>query len=386
VTGLDFIIAGGVALLALYGWARGFIAGALSLGGFALGAFLGTRLGPLVLTEGTRSPYAPLFGLVGALLAGGLMATVLQGVGARLRRRLRFPGLTALDGALGALLTAALGLGLAWIAGAVALQAPEARELRRDVQRSVILRELNAALPPTGGLLNSFARLDPFPRVDGPRVRVAPPRAGVARDPDVRAAAPSVMRIVGSACGLGVVGSGWVAADGLVVTNAHVVAGVDDARVYERGEGPGLGATAVGYDPRNDLAVLRVPGLEAPALRIADRARRGASAAILGFPRNGPYDVRAGRIGPTATVLSQDAYGRGPVRRGIVGFRGLVRPGNSGGPLVIRRETSWPPSSRRPPQGRGAATAFPTHRCAVCSPPYPGPCRRVRAPAGDTGR
>lgn len=381
MTGLDFIIAGGVALLALYGWVRGFIAGALSLGGFALGAFLGTRLGPLVLSEGARSPYAPLLGLVGALLVGGLMASVLQGVGSRLRRRLRLPGLAALDGALGALLTAALGLGVAWIAGAVALQAPEARELRRDVQRSVILRELNAVLPPTGGLLNSFARLDPFPRVDGPRVRVAPPRAQIARDPDVRAAAPSVVRIVGSACGLGVVGSGWVAGDGLVVTNAHVVAGVDDARVFAEGEGPGLDATAVAHDPRNDLAVLRVPGLEAPVLPMAARARRGASAAILGFPRNGPYDVRAGRVGPTATVLSQDAYGRGPVRRGIVGLRGLVRPGNSGGPLVDSSgnvvATIFAATTSGPRGGYGVPNAEVRRVLAgVAGPVSTGPCAR----------
>ena len=334
MTGLDFIIAGAVALLALYGWVRGFLTGALSLAGFALGAFVGTRLGPLVLPEGTRSPYAPLFGLVGALAAGALLAGGLEGIGVRLRRRLRAPGLAAIDGALGALLTAALGLGLAWILGAVALQTPGARDLRRDIQRSVILRELNAALPPTGRLLNSFARFDPFPRVDGPRVRLAPPRAAIARDRDVRAAAPSVVRVLGSACGLGVAGSGWVAADGLVVTNAHVVAGQDDTRVFPEGVSSGLAATAVAYDPRNDVAVLRVPGLRAPALQMTDRFRRGASAGILGFPRNGPYDVRAGRVGGTTTVLSQDAYGRGPVRRRIVALRGTVRPGNSGGPVV----------------------------------------------------
>ncbi len=334
MTRLDFIIAGAVALLALYGWVRGFLAGALSLAGFALGAFLGTRFGPLVLLDGARSPYAPLFGLVGALVAGALLASGLEGVGVRLRRSLRVPGLAAVDGALGALLTGALGLGLAWILGAVALQTPGARDLRREIQRSVILRELNAALPPTGRLLNSFARLDPFPRVDGPRVRLAPPRAAIARDRDVSAAAPSVVRVIGSACGLGVAGSGWVAADGVVVTNAHVVAGQDDTHVFAAGRGSRLEASVVFYDPRNDVAVLAVPGLGAPALQMAGRVDRGASAAILGFPRNGPYDVRAGRVGATTTVISQDAYGRGPVRRRIVGLRGTVRPGNSGGPLV----------------------------------------------------
>lgn len=335
MTGLDLIIAGAVALLALYGWVRGFLAGALSLVGFTLGAVLGTRLGPLVLPDGARSPYAPLLGLVGALVGGALLARGLAGLGLRLRRRLRTIGLSAADGILGALLTAALGLGLAWLVGAAALQAPQTHELRREIQRSVVLRELNARLPPSGPLLNSLARFDPFPRMlDGPRVRVAAPRAAIARAAAVRGAAPSVVKILGDACGLGVEGSGWVAGDDLVVTNAHVVAGVGDSRVLPAGRAPGLPAVAVAFDARNDVAILRVQGLDAPALRLARRTTPGASAAILGFPRNGPYDVRAGRVGPTATVLSQDAYGRGPVRRRVVALRGRVRPGNSGGPMV----------------------------------------------------
>lgn len=334
VTGLDYIIAGVVALLALYGWARGFVAGALSLAGFALGALLGTRLAPLVLDEGSRSPYAPLFGLLGALLAGSILAGGFEGVGLRLRSRLRAPGLGFLDGLLGAILTAAVGLGVVWVLGAVTLQAPQARELRREVQRSLILRELNAALPPSGALLNSLARLDPFPRVDGPAVELARPRAAIVRDPDVVRARASVVKIVGTACGLGVAGSGWVARDGLVVTNAHVVAGQEDTRVLAGGEGPGLAATAVAFDPRNDVAVLRVAGLAAPALELSGSDAPGRPAAILGFPRNGPYDARAGRVGRAQAVTSQDAYGRGPVRRRIVPLRGRVRSGNSGGPMV----------------------------------------------------
>ena len=334
MTGLDLIIVGVVALLGLYGWARGFVAGALSLAGFALGAVIGTRLGPLLLAEGAESPYAPLFGLMGAILAGSILAGGFEGIGRRLRRVLRAPGLAALDGALGALLTAAAGLGVVWILGAVALQTPEVSGLRRDVQRSTILRELNRVLPPSGALLNSLGRLDPFPRVDGPDVRLAPPRAAIARDPDVRTARASVVKILGTACGLGVAGSGWVAGDGLVVTNAHVVAGQDDTRVLPGGEGSGLEAAAVAYDPRNDVAVLRVPGLRAPALRLAPAGAQGRPAAILGFPLNGPYDVRAGRVGRTQTVRSQDSYGRGPVLRRIDSLRGIVRSGNSGGPMV----------------------------------------------------
>jgi S1-C subfamily serine protease len=84
----------------------------------------------------------------------------------------------------------------------------------------------------------------------------------------------------------------------------------------------------------DNIAVLRVPGLHAPALPLASEAKRGGSAAILGFPRNGPFDVRAARIGETRRVVTQDAYGDGPVTRTIVSLRGLVRSGNSGGPVI----------------------------------------------------
>jgi S1-C subfamily serine protease len=147
----------------------------------------------------------------------------------------------------------------------------------------------------------------------------------------------SVVKVLGTACGLGVEGSGWVIDDGVVVTNAHVVAGQEDTRVLAEGREPGLDATAIAFDPRNDVALLRVPGLDAPRLPLADDPKSGTSAAVLGFPRNGPYDVRAGRLGGTRQVISQDAYGRGPVRRSITSLRAAVRSGNSGGPMVDGR-------------------------------------------------
>jgi S1-C subfamily serine protease len=332
MTGIDWVILGAVVLLALFGWAQGFLAGILALAGFAAGAWLGTRVAPLVLEGGRESQWAPAFALIGALVAGGVLAASFEGVGARLRSRFSSPAFAAVDGALGAALTACVGFLIAWVLGAVALQAGP--DIRRDVQRSAILRQLNAVLPPTGPLLNTLRALDPFPRIDGPEARVPPPRAAIARDPEVAAARDSVVKILGTACGVGVEGSGWVAAPGVVVTNAHVVAGQDDTRVLRRGEEPSLPAQAIHFDPRNDLAVLRVDGLDAPALEVAREAKSGTSAAILGFPLNGPYDVRPGRLGETREVVSQDAYGRGPVRREIVSLRGAVRSGNSGGPMV----------------------------------------------------
>jgi Trypsin-like peptidase domain/Colicin V production protein len=337
VTALDWIIIAFTALMAWWGYAQGLIVGALSLAGFVAGAFLGARLGPLLLEEGSMSPYAPLFALGGALLLGGVLASGLELVGAQLRPKLG-QRLGLLDGAGGAALVACLGLGLVWIIGAVALQTPGARELREPFQRSAILKELNEVLPPSGPILKALARFDPFPRVDGPAPQVGPPNAAIARDPQVRAAAASIVRVTGTACGLGVQGSGWVAREGVVVTNAHVVAGQDDTEVQPRGQGPRYDAQAIWFDARNDLAVLSAPGLNGvPALPLHVNSRIGTSAAILGFPENGPYDVRPGRLGQTANVLTQDAYGRGPVRRRITAVRGQVRSGNSGGPMVDGR-------------------------------------------------
>jgi S1-C subfamily serine protease len=332
VTGIDWLIVGIVVLLALFGWAQGFVAGALALLGFAFGAWVGTRLGPLILHDGRRSPWAPAFGLIGALVAGAVFALGFEGLGARLRGRVRSPAASAVDGFLGAALTGCVGLCLAWVLGALALA--NGGEARREVQQSHILQALNGALPPSSGLIEALARLDPFPRIDGPEARVPAPTASIAGTDGVKAAQASVVNILGSACGLGIEGSGWVAGKGLVVTNAHVVAGQKDTHVLLRGRHPGLRAHAVAFDPRNDIAVLSVPGLSAPVLTLASDPRAGLSAAILGFPGNGPYDVRAGRLGQTREVITQDAYGRGPVRRSIASLRGAVRSGNSGGPMV----------------------------------------------------
>ena len=334
MTAVDWINIAFTVLMAVWGFGQGLIAGGLALAGFAAGAFLGARLGPLLLQDGSHSPYAPLFALITALLLGSLFASGLEVLGFHLRHRLP-EELGVVDGVGGSVLLACLGLFLVWVAGAVALQTPGARELREPIQRSAILNRLNDVLPPSGAILNALARFDPFPSIRGPSANVPPPNAKIARDPEVRAAGRSVVKVLGTACGLGVQGSGWVAGRGLVVTNAHVVAGQDDTTVQVQGEGPALDTEPVWYDPRNDLAILRASGLgAAPALKLDVSSQPGTSAAVLGFPENDGYDVRPARLGQTATVITQDSYGRGPIQRAITSIRGFVRHGNSGGPVV----------------------------------------------------
>lgn len=337
MTTIDWLIVAFCALLALYGYLQGFIVGALSLLGFAAGAFVGTRLAPLILPGGSHSQYAPLFGLLGALLAGGVLAAGLEGIGLRARRRLRIPGFHTVDGLLGGVLTACVGLGIAWIVGAVVVQSTSSPSLRQQIQQSSILRDLNALLPPSGPILNALARFDPLPTIHGPAATVRPPSRGILSASGVRAAGASVVRVVGTACGLGIEGSGWVAAPDIVVTNAHVVAGESDTRVEANGDAPGLTAEALDFDPRDDIAVLRVPGLAVHSLSIAPSAPPGISGAILGYPQDGPFNAQPGRIGQTRDVETENAYGQGPVLRSVTELRGLVRPGNSGGPVISSR-------------------------------------------------
>ena len=333
MTWVDWVVVGFAALLAIRGAQQGFVAGALALVGLVAGAFVGGRLASAVLESGSHSRYAPLI----ALAAGLLLVVLFQALGLRIGLELRsevlrIPPLRSLDTAGGFLLGAATGLFLAWAAGVVALQLPGQTALRREVQRSYVLKQLNSLLPPST-LMRALARLDPFPSLGGPVANVGPPNPQVLRLPGVRSAAPSVVRILGTACGLAVEGSGWIATPRTVVTAAHVVAGEDDTTVNPFGSSAKLAAQVIGFDPTNDIAVLRVPGLAGRPLPLVD-ARPGASVAVLGYPEDGPFDAAPARIGATTFALMTDAYGRGPVNRKVTTLRGTLRHGDSGGPAV----------------------------------------------------
>lgn len=330
---LDWAILAFTFALALWGYRQGLIVGALTLVGFAAGAFVGSRVGPLLLSKGADSPYAPLCGALGALLAGAVMAVTLESYALGLRERLlRRPFLRTADGAGGAALIASVALGLAWVFGGVLLHAPSTERLRADIQQSLILRSLNDVLPPTGPLLNALNRVDPAPTVLGPAAPVAPPDQAIASDPDVLQAGSSVVRVLSTACGLGIEGSGWAVEPEIIVTNAHVVAGADDTTVTTQ-DGAQLDATPIYYEPRLDLALLRV-GAALPTLPISSERREGEDGAVLGYPENGPYSLAPARIGETRATISEDSYGNGPVERTITALSGDVRSGNSGGPLV----------------------------------------------------
>ena len=230
------------------------------------------------------------------------------------------------------------------------------RRCATEIRGSTILRALDKVLPPSGPVLDALARIDPLPSVHGPAATVRAPTRAILRSRAVRRAGRSVVRVYGMACGLGIEGSGWDIGPGLVVTNAHVVAGEDHTQVQVGGIGPDLAGEVVGFDVHDDIALLRVPGLRLRSLTFARSAPSGTAAAILGYPLDGAFNVQPGRIGQTGTVRTQNAYGQGNVARSITPLRGKIRPGNSGGPVIdAARAACWRPCSPRSPRPRGPA-------------------------------
>jgi S1-C subfamily serine protease len=330
---LDAVIVILVVVMAWRGARTGFVAGALSLAGVILGAALGSRLAPALLGEYGERLFGPILTLAAVLafaIVGNTLGRILGGL---LREALKSSFSRTVDGAGGALLGTALSLVLVWVAAAMVSGTAFAGALAPAMSQSLVLASLEERVP-SRLITRAVAELDPIPQLRGPRAQTGAPDAGIPSDPEVRAAASRAVRVSGIACGYGVEGSGWVAGDGLVVTNAHVVAGEEATRVQPEGKGLPLPARVIVFDERNDVAVLRVPRLRGlPPLPLAD-PKAGEPVAILGFPENGPYDVTPGRVGDTLPVFSGDAYNRGPVERTVTSFRGHVRPGNSGGPAV----------------------------------------------------
>lgn len=331
---LDWSIILGIFAFAFWGFRQGAVLGVSSLVGFLGGTLVGVNVASQLLQSGNDSPWTPLVALVAALIVGGLLSELIQLIGHRVRTRFTSRGADRIDGALGAVLLTAFAIGVVWVGAAAITQSRANRQLRKEVRSSAVVKQINAVLPPSKGILEAISRIDPVRTINGPSANVAAPDAAAASTPAVAKAAASTVRVAGTACGYGIEGSGWVASRGIVVTNAHVVAGEQDTAVQLMGEGPPLPASVIWFDPKDDLAVLYVPTLVAPALTLIQTAPKGTSGAVIGYPLNGPLKITAARLGATQTVISDDIYGNRPITRRMTSFRGEVRHGNSGGPIV----------------------------------------------------
>ena len=338
---LDWLLVVVALAYAVSGYWQGFISGAFATAGLLLGGLLGIWLAPRLLGEASPSLWVSLGALFVVLICASFGQAVLQYLGARIRARITWQPVRALDAVGGAALSTAAVLIVAWALG-VAVSGSSLPGISTQVRSSAVLSKVDGVMPGQAEqALNAFNNVvgsSFFPRYLEPfapeRITdVGPPPGRIGRDPDVRDAQVSVLKIRGANdCGRGVEGTGFLYAPNRIMTNAHVVAGVDDPGVVVDDEE--LPAEVVYYNPDLDIAVLAIDGLNRPFLRFDNAGAPRDSAAVLGYPNDGPYNVQAARIRGEQRLRSPDIYGNGTVVREVYSIRGLVRPGNSGGPLV----------------------------------------------------
>jgi len=341
VNPLDILLLVLVLAYAVSGYWQGFVTGAFATAGLLLGGFLGIWASPEVLGEVEPSVWVSLGALVLVLVSASFGQALFQFLGARIRDRITWQPARALDAVGGAVLSVAAVLVVAW-ALAVAASGARLPWVSSQVRTSVVLEHVDTVMPQSAlSALDSFNDVvgaSFFPRYLEPFaaeriVRVGPPPPRVAADPQVRAAAASVLKIRGeNECGRGVEGTGFLYQPERVMTNAHVVAGVDAPRLVVGDDE--VEAQVVHYDPDLDVAVLAVAGLGRPHLAFDRTGGPRDAGAVLGYPEDGPYDVQGARIRAEQRLRSPDIYGEGTVLRHVYSLRSTVRPGNSGGPLV----------------------------------------------------
>ncbi|MFC7726422.1 MarP family serine protease [Nocardioides sp. GCM10028917] len=338
---LDWCLVALVGIYALSGYWQGFITGASATAGLLLGGLAGIWVAPLALGDAAPSLWVSLGALFIVIISASLGQALFQYVGARLRDRITWQPIRAVDAIGGSVLSAVAVLLVAWALG-VAVSGTRIGAVTPLVRDSTILAEVDRTLPADSDKVlqafNNVVGTTFFPRYLEPFApeRIVAVRPGDPRmltDPDVIAAETSVVKVRGTnGCGGGVEGTGFFYAPGRLMTNAHVVAGVTRPEV-EVG-GTSVTASVVLYDPELDIAVLSLPDTGSLPLAFDTEVQPRDPVAVLGYPEDGPYDVESGRVRSEQRLRSPDIYGEGTVIRQVFSLRGLVRPGNSGGPIV----------------------------------------------------
>jgi S1-C subfamily serine protease len=342
---LDLILIALAAAFAVAGYRQGFIVGVLSfvgfLGGAAVGAVFSPAIARAVVGGAAKQALVAIVLVFLAAMIGQLVASL---AGAAVRSRVTWRPATFVDAVGGAVVSVISVLLIAWLIGSAVANAPFP-VMAGQVNRSVVLRGVDRFMPPTAHVMFSdFRRLlasGPYTQVFGALgvegvLNVPDPNPRVVHSPGLARARPSVVKIVGSApsCSRTLEGSGFVFAPQHVLTNAHVVAGVRGEPEVFAGPGLILHARVVLYDPERDVAVLYVPGLRARPLSFAANGGRGDSAIVAGYPENKRFTAVPARIGSEQSANSPDIYQVQTVTRDIYEVRAVVKPGNSGGPLL----------------------------------------------------
>lgn len=346
---LDILLLIAAVWFAIVGYRQGFVVGILSVIGFLGGGLVAVYVLPAiwgaVTDEAKVSTTAAVVAVIVVIVCASVGQAFTTHLGNKLRRYITWSPARALDATGGAVVNVVAMLLVAWLIGS-ALAGTTLPTLGKEVRNSKVLLGVSRALPAQANTwfadFSSALAQNGFPQVfspfsNEPITDVQPPDPKLANSPVVETAKRSIVKVTGQApsCGKVLEGSGFVFADRRVMTNAHVVGGVDEPNVQIGGEGRMYAAKVVLYDWKRDIAVLDVPTLKAPPLQFTSTdAERGAGAIVAGFPENGAYDVRPARVRGRITANGPDIYHRGTVRRDVYSLYATVRQGNSGGPLL----------------------------------------------------
>ncbi|MFJ1731043.1 MarP family serine protease [Streptomyces sp. NPDC088254] len=346
---LDILLLVAAVWFAVVGYRQGFVVGILSVIGFLGGGLVAVYLLPVIwdaLTENSEvSTAAAVVAVIVVIVCASVGQAVTTHLGSKLRRYITWSPARALDATGGALVNVVAMLLVAWLIGS-ALAGTTLPTLGKEVRSSTVLQGVSEALPDQADTwfadFSSVLAQNGFPQVFSPFANepitdVRPPDPALAGSAVATRAQRSIVKVMGTAesCGKVLEGTGFVFGERRVMTNAHVVGGVDEPTVQIGGVGRKYDAKIVLYDWKRDIAVLDVPDLDAPVLKFAaDDAATGDGAIVAGFPENGAYDVRAARVRGRITPSGPDIYHRGTVRRDVYSLYATVRQGNSGGPLL----------------------------------------------------
>ncbi|MDH6216497.1 MarP family serine protease [Streptomyces pseudovenezuelae] len=340
---LDIVLLLVVVAYAASGYRRGLVAGCVSFAGFVGGAVIGVWVLPWMMDLADPGTTAATVTAVLTVLVPAVVGHELAGrLALRLRKELDQGPLRVADGVGGAVANSVAVLIVAWVAASV-LGASSSPLLTTAIRDSRLLGTVQDAMPDTtpGWFSRATSALTEagFPQVFNPfenesTAEVAKPTGDSVTASATNAAKRSTVKIEGISGDQGREGSGFVFAGEHVMTNAHVVAGIDDPTVRIGGVGRSYDARVVLFDPQKDVAVLYVPGLSAPVLRFDDRAARGDSAVVAGYPQDGDLNLQAATVANRVHATGQNIYNDGTVTREIYSIRSTVRPGNSGGPLL----------------------------------------------------
>lgn len=341
---VDLVVVIIALLAAASGYRQGAVASALAFLGVILGAVAGILLAPHVISHFDDRKMRLLVGvllLIVLVIIGEVSGMVL---GRAARSGLRSRGVRQFDSIIGSVLQVCAVLAAAWLL-AIPLSSSSETQVASAVRGSKILGGVNTVAPQwLRDLPKDFSALldnSGLPEVIGPFGRtpvttVGPPDQALASLPVVSRVEPSVVKIEGTApsCRQALEGSGFVVSPERVMTNAHVVAGTRRLEVTSPG-GQKLPARVVLFDPDNDIAVLDVPGLVAPTLYFAGKeAGTGDDAIVLGYPEAGPFTVVPVRVREVINLSGPDIYRSGQILRQVYTVRGVIRQGNSGGPMI----------------------------------------------------